>query len=146
MDSFDLRRSTSRQSRHLPPADVDAALAEAQKQAFVDALQPRHPGKPLIAILAINDKTEMTDLLVPHAILQSSAVAEVHPIAPRSGLVRLFPTFRVEVAEDFASFDRAHPAGADYVIVPAMRPDDNRSAITWLRRQAAKGTRVIGVC
>ena len=58
----------------------------------------------------------------------------------------LYPALQVEVAQDLASFDRAYPSGADYVIVPAMR-DDNDPAITaWLKQQADRGARIIGVC
>ena len=74
----------------------------------------------------------MTDFLLPHAVLQRAGVADVHAVAPRRGRVLLYPALQVEVAQDLAGFDRAHPAGADYVIVPAMqrrrRPCDHRVA------------------
>jgi len=128
------------------PAPPAATAAEAEKQAFVQELRPRRSRKPVIAILAINERTETTDFLLPHAVLQRAGIAEVHPVAPRRGQVTLFPTFQVEVREDLAAFDQAHPEGADYVIVPAMEPDDDRVATGWLRAQARKGAQVIGVC
>jgi putative intracellular protease/amidase len=115
----------------VPSSSVESAVTAPPcalticRRTFVDALKPRKPGTPLIAIVAINEKTETTDFLVPHALLQRAGVAAVHPVAPRTGRVTLFPTLRVEVPEDFAGFDRAHPYGADYVIVPAMEPDDD---------------------
>lgn len=130
----------------LPPAQADAAGIERDKQAFVEALKPRGAGRPVVALLALNEGTEMTDLLLPHAVLQRAGVAEVRIVAPRSGRVMLYPALEVEGAQDFAAFDRMHPSGADYVIVPAMRSDDDPAVAAWLRRQAQQGARVIGVC
>nr|WP_238137058.1 DJ-1/PfpI family protein [Variovorax sp. JS1663] len=130
----------------LPPVPDDAAASAKAQQAFVEAMKPRRDGRPVIAILALNEGTEMTDLLLPHAVLQHAGVAEVRIVAPRAGRVALYPALEVDGAQDMAAFDRAHPAGADYVIVPAMREDDDPAVTGWLRRQAGRGARVIGVC
>jgi len=130
----------------LPPAQADAARSEREKQAFVEALKPHRAGRPVVAVLALNEGTEMTDLLLPHAVLQRADVAEVRIVAPRAGRVRLYPALEVDGAQDFAGFDRLHPAGADYVIVPAMIADDDPRVAAWLKQQAARGARVIGVC
>lgn len=130
----------------LPPAPADPALREQQAQAFVQAMAPRHPGRPVVAIVALNEGTETTDLLLTHAVLQRADVADVKAVAPRRGRVELFPALQVEVQEDFADFERAHPSGADYVIVPAMRNDADPIVTAWVRRQAERGARVIGVC
>ena len=130
----------------LPPAPTDAAVREREKQAFVEALNPRREGRPVIAVLALNEGTETTDFLLPHAVLQRADVAEVHAVAPRRGRVVMYPALQVDVAQDLAGFDRTHPAGADYVIVPAMSPDDDPAIVAWLRQQAEKGARIIGVC
>ncbi|AGU51091.1 ThiJ/PfpI domain-containing protein [Variovorax paradoxus B4] len=130
----------------LPPAQADAARSEREKQAFVGALKPHRAGRPVVAVLALNEGTEMTDLLLPHAVLERADVAEVRIVAPRSGRVSLYPALEVDGAQDFASFDRSNPSGADYVIVPAMIADDNPAVAAWLKQQAARGARVIGVC
>jgi len=132
----------------VPPAQVDAAASERQAQAFVEALKPRRAGRPVIAVLARNEATEITDFLLPHAVLQRAGVADVHAVAPRRGRVSLYPALQVELAQDFASFDKAYPSGADYVIVPAMLDErDPDPAITvWLKQQADRGARIIGVC
>jgi putative intracellular protease/amidase len=128
------------------PVQDDAATIARDKQGFVEALKPRAPGRPVVAVLALNESTEMTDLLVPHAVLQRAGVAEVRIVAPRAGRVSLYPALEVDGAQDMASFDRMHPSGADYVIVPAMRTDDDPAVKGWLQRQAQQGARVIGVC
>jgi putative intracellular protease/amidase len=126
----------------LPPGD---AAAQAQR-AFVDAMKPQRAGRPVIVVLALNDATETTDLLLPHAVLERADVADVFVVAPRAGTIRLYPTLQVRAEMDFAAFERAHPAGPDYVIVPAMEPHDDAEIAAWLRRQAERGARVIGVC
>ncbi len=130
----------------LPPAQHDAAMIEREKQAFVEALKPRRAARPVIAVLALNEGTETTDLLLPHAVLQRADVADVQVVAPRRGRVILFPALQVEGAQDLDGFDRAHPSGADYVIVPAMHRDDDPAVTVWLRRQADQGARIIGIC
>jgi putative intracellular protease/amidase len=127
-----------------PPPGADADTRQAQ--SFVEAMKPRRPGKPVVAVLAHNAATETTDFLLSHAVLQRSEVAQVHAVAPRRGAVDLYPALRVEVAHDLASFDQAHPAGADYVIVPALDDTDDPAITRWLQQQAAKGARIVSVC
>jgi putative intracellular protease/amidase len=128
------------------PTPVNAAMAECQAQAFVEALKPRRSGKPVVAVLALNEGTETTDFLLPHAVLQRAGVVDLQVVAPRRGRVFLYPALQVEVAQDLASFDRAYPSGADYVIVPAMRDDNNPAIAAWLKQQADRGARIVGVC
>jgi putative intracellular protease/amidase len=129
-----------------PPPAADGAPGERELQAFVEAMKPRHPGRPVVAVLALNEGTEITDFLLPHALLQRAGVADVQAVAPRRGRVALYPALEVEVAQDLAGFDRMHPEGADYVIVPALHEDDDPAVTAWLRRQAGLGARVLGIC
>jgi putative intracellular protease/amidase len=130
----------------LPPAPTDSSLSEREQQAFVEAMKPRRPGRPVIAVLALNEGTETTDLLLSHAVLQRAGVADVQVVAPRRGRVALYPALQVEATQDLVGFDRAHPSGADYVVVPAMLTDDDPTVTAWLGQQAGLGTRIIGVC
>jgi transcriptional regulator GlxA family with amidase domain len=130
----------------MPPAPADPALREQQTQAFVQAMKPRRAGRPVVAIVALNEGTETTDFLLTHAVLKRADVADVKAVAPRRGRVELFPALQVDVSEDFDGFDRAHPSGADYVVVPAMSNDADPTVIAWLRRQADHGARIVGVC
>ncbi|WP_253195015.1 DJ-1/PfpI family protein [Hydrogenophaga sp. A37] len=131
---------------HLAPAPADLALREQQTLAFVQAMAPRHAGRPVVAIVALNEGTETTDFLLTHAVLQRADVSEVTAVAPRRGRVELFPALQVNVAQDFEGFDRAHPTGADYVVVPALSEDADPTVIAWLQRQAGRGARIVGVC
>jgi putative intracellular protease/amidase len=130
----------------VPPPETDASKTERDKQAFVEAMKPRRAGTPVIAVVALNEGTEITDFLLPYSVLTRAGVADVRVVAPRAGRVSLYPTFEVEAAQDFARFDEAHPSGADYVIVPAMIRDDDPAITSWLRQQAERGARIIGVC
>jgi putative intracellular protease/amidase len=100
----------------------------------------------VVAVLALNEGTETTDLLLPHAVLRRAGVAHVQVVAPRAGRVALYPALQIDGAQDFAAFERSHPSGADYVIVPAMQDDGDEAVTAWLRRQAGQGARVIGIC
>ena len=60
--------------------------------------------------------------------------------------MKLFPVLTVEPEATIADFDKQHPDGADYVIVPAMSRDDDPVALQWIKSQAAKGAVIIGVC
>jgi putative intracellular protease/amidase len=129
----------------LPPRPSSAETERAAR-AFVAAMKPQRAGRPVVAVLASNEGTETTDFLLTHGVLSRADVADVQAVAPQRGRVTLYPALQVDGALDLESFDRAHPAGADYVIVPAMR-DDNDPAITaWLKRQAERGARIVGVC
>ena len=66
---------------------------------------------PVIAVLALNEGTETTDFLVPHAVLQLAQVGVVEAVAPRAGAVTLIPALQVEVPRSFAAFDSVHPQG-----------------------------------
>lgn len=122
------------------------AVPEAEREATLAALKPTGRSRPLIAIPGLNDATETTDYLVPTGILRRADVADVMLLATGPGPVQLYPALKVEPDATLAAFDAAHPEGADYVIVPAMSRDDDPAMLAWLRQQADKGARIIGVC
>ena len=133
----------------LPPAPAVTAappIAEGEVDATLTALKPPKRQRPLIAIIGINDATEVTDYLMPYGILRRSDVADVVLLATEPGPVKLYPALTVDAQATIAGFDAQHPEGADYIIVPAMSRDDDPAALRWLQSQAAKGAIVIGVC
>lgn len=129
------------------PSAVQAApVPQAEAEAMLASLKPAKRQRPLVAVVGINDATETTDYLTPTGILRRADVADVMMLATKPGPVQLYPAFRVEPDATIAAFDAAHPEGADYVIVPAMSRDDDPAVLAWLRSQAAKGARIIGIC
>lgn len=114
---------------------------------FAAELRPAKRARPLVAIVADNRGTELTDCLVPQAVLSRSHVADVVLVAPAEGEIALMPALSVKAQQTLASFDGCHPEGADHVIVPAMHHDEHSGPIVeWLRRQAALGATIFGVC
>ena len=132
----------------LPPGNAASPnpVPEAENIATLEALRPPKRKRPLIAVIGINDATETTDYLMPTGILRRADIADVQLVATQNGPVSLYPALTVEPDATIAAFDAANPEGADYVIVPAMSRDDDPAVLGWLRRQAAKGSVIIGVC
>jgi putative intracellular protease/amidase len=132
----------------LPSPAVGHALpiAQAETDAMIAALQPPKSQRPLIAILATNDGSETPDYLMPYGILRRADVADVVALAMQPGPVTLFPALKVAAQATVADFDDLHPDGADYVIVPAMRRDDDPAVLQWIKSQAAKGAMIIAIC
>lgn len=128
------------------PVVLPPPVSPAESAATVEALRPPKRERPLIAIVGLNDATETTDYLVPYGILRRADVADVMLLAVGPGPVKLYPALSVEPDMTLAQFDAQHPRGPDYVIVPAMEPNDDPVVIDWLRKQAAGGATIIGVC
>ena len=134
---------------NLPPTPTGLEappIAEAETDAMLASLKPPKRQRPLVAVIGINDATETNDYVVPTGILRRADIADVVMLATGPGPVQLYPALQVEPDTTVAAFDAEHPEGADYVIVPAMSRDDDPVVLAWLRNQAAKGARIIGVC
>lgn len=134
----------------LPTAPEQVAtpqpISQSETDATLAALKPPKRSRPVIAVLGINDATEVTDYLMPYGILKSADVADVLAVATEPGPVQLFPALRVEPEATVAEFDARYPEGADYVIVPAMTRDNDPAALAWLKTQSAAGATIIGIC
>lgn len=128
------------------PAREVPAITPLERAQLLAALQPPKRVRPLVAVLAINNATEVTDYLVPTGILRRADVADALMLATQPGAVQLFPALRVQPDATTAEFDYRYPDGADYVIVPAMSRDDDPAALAWIQAQARKGATVIGIC
>lgn len=134
----------------LPPAPTSvevAVLSEDEVARTIEALKPPKRQRPLVAIIGVNDATEITDYLMPYGILRRADVADVMALSTAPGPVTLYPAaLKVVPQATIAEFDKQHPDGADYVIVPAMSRDDDAVALKWIKEQAAKGAMIVGVC
>lgn len=122
------------------------AIAQEEADAMLAALQPPKRQRPVIAVIGINDATETNDYIMPTGILRRADVADVLMVATGPGPVKLYPALTVEPDTTVAQFDANHPDGADYIIVPAMKRDDDPVVLRWIKEQATKGAIVIGVC
>lgn len=137
------------QAQGAAPVAPRASAPEASQAA--DRLTPYRPrllrSKPLVAVVAENYYTELTDYVLPYGVLSAAGVAEVQALATQPGPIRMFPApLNVEPQATTARFDQEHPEGADYVIVPAVHKDDDPALLAWVKAQAAKGATIVGVC
>ena len=129
---------TAMASAEAPP------VPQEETDAMLAALQHQGEGRPVIAVIGINDATETNDYVTTTGILRRADVADVVMLATGPGPVQLYPVLRVEPDATIAEFDAEHPDGADYVIVPAMSRDDDPAVLAWLQDQSRKGATIIG--
>ena len=107
--------------------------------------------RPLVAILAQNGGTEITDLLVPYGVIARSGAADVQAVSTEEGPVELvpgpgLPGMKILADTTLSRFEAAHPEGAAFVIVPALLDSENLVTRAWLREQAAKGATLVSIC
>lgn len=103
--------------------------------------------RALIAVLAYNPSTEVTDFVVPFGILAESGVAEVVAVATAEGPIEMSPALRFQAETTTREFDARFPQGADYVIVPNIYGgQDDPRVHRWLRQQASRGAVIVGIC
>lgn len=128
----------------LPPADP---IATDEQAATIAAMRPtRATDRPVIAIIAWNQATELSDFFSAYGVLKRADVAEVTVVAERAEPVQLYPGPKINPEATIADFDAQHPEGADYVVVPAMDPGTDRVIADWLVAQHHKGARIISIC
>lgn len=102
--------------------------------------------RPLVVVVADNAGAETTDFIIPYGVLRESGLADVRSLSTRPGPAHLFLSLSIQADQTLAQFDRAEPAGADIVIVPAqLRPKDPVLA-SWLRTQADRGATIVSIC
>ena len=102
--------------------------------------------RPMVVVLADNAGTETTDFVVPYGVLKESGVADVVTVSTGPGAVALMPVLRILPDMTIAQFDAATPSGADILIVPAMRRNDDPALLDWVRIQHRKGATVVSIC
>ena len=141
--------------KHPAPSSVSVVVDEAEQARTITALRQRKRERPVVAIIALNEGTEVTDFLVPYGVLQRANVADVTVVAERRSPVPLYPfsrlgrgpeLLRIEPQSTTRAFDDRHADGADYVVVPAMEPRHNPFVIDWIVAQFRKGAKIVSVC
>ena len=102
--------------------------------------------RPVIGVLAVNSGTELADFAVPFGVLSAAGVAQVVDVSTLSGPVSMGPGVRMQSRMTVDRFDDEYPEGADYVVVPAVQPADDATAMAWIKAQAAKGGSILSIC
>lgn len=120
---------------------------QAAPNSTIDPWQPRHQrSRPVIAVLAVNSSTELTDFTIPYGVLTAADVAEITTVSVEPGPVTMRPALQTQTQATVGEFDARYPDGADYVIVPALRPHDDSAAVSWIKQQSAKGATTVSTC
>ncbi|MCC9063717.1 DJ-1/PfpI family protein [Flavobacterium piscisymbiosum] len=112
----------------------------------IDPYKPRFGrDKPVVAVVALNEGTELMDFMLPYGVLGKSGTAQVISVSTRSGNVTMSPlTFSLQTT--ISEFDSLYPNGADYIIVPNIRNTGDQDLVNWVRSQGEKGGTVVSIC
>lgn len=121
-------------------------IGSLSRSDTIKALKPPKRKRPLVAVLADNQGSETTDLIVPWSVLKRSDAAEVIIVSTQPGDVQLMPALKIRPDMTLDQFDALHKRGADYVLVPAFHNPKNFVAADWLRHQSKGGATVAGIC
>lgn len=129
------------------PAPTATAIPAEEQARLIEAMGPPRRERPVIAIVARNDGTEVGDFLLTNGVLRRADVADVVVVAERAEPVQLYPAkLSVDPDTTMADFDARYPDGADYVVVPAMDPGTDPVVAGWIAAQYDKGARIVSVC
>lgn len=102
--------------------------------------------RPLVLLLAENDGTETTDLIVPFGILKQADIADVVIAATKAGPVTLMPALTIEADMVLADFLARHAEGPDVIIVPAYHHAANPVIENFVAEQASAGKVIVSIC
>jgi transcriptional regulator GlxA family with amidase domain len=128
------------------------ATSQAAERAASGGTLPRYEARfgrmqPVIAVVAYNPSTEVTDFVVPYGVLSESGAADVVAVSTGEGPIQMSAGTRFGAQATLEAFDTRYPQGADYVIVPAIYEGENHAPLlAWLRAQAARGATIVGIC
>ena len=129
---------------------IMAPAPEALAAAVVPQPAPRYDaGKPTVAVMLGNTRTEATDFLTPYAMFAESgaynvyAVAESRAVRTLAGGVDVVPQF------SFAELAARLQHSPDIIVVPAMTAigsPENAPVLDWLRQNGRDQTLLFSWC
>ena len=123
-----------------PPSSAHQAMPIAPYRARFGRSQP------VVAIIGENGGTELTDFVIPYAVISRSDSATVVTVSTQPGILNMKPALRIQPQASIAEFDARYPDGADYVIVPAVSNSDDKTLVAWVAAQGAKGGTIVSIC
>lgn len=122
------------------------ATAHATDEHFRPYVPQHGRARPVVAVVGQNAGTELTDFVIPYAVLQRSGAVDAFAVATLPGSMTMRPALRLQPELDIKAFDKRFPKGADYVVVPAVVKRDDADLLGWLRAQYAKGATLVSIC
>lgn len=106
--------------------------------------------RPVVAVIGENSApdstTEITDFVIPYAVLTQSGVAETVTLATHTGPLKMRRALQLQPHATIAEFDARYPDGADYIIVPAVTKFTAPDLQKWIQSQATKGSSIVSIC
>jgi len=133
---------------HVPAARAadSSAAAPGSVDRFAPYVARYGRERPLVAVVGHNAATELTDFVIPYAVLQRSGAVEAVTVSTGPGPITMRPALRLRPDVDVHGFDSRFPEGADYVIVPAVVHRDDAGLLSWIRAQYEKGATIVSIC
>lgn len=138
-----------------PPSKTTRPAEQAPSTSFTqEEVIPAYRARPgraraVVAVVGENSGVEVSDFLVPFAILSRAGNLDVSAVTLGPGPLSTFtdlgrPGFRIATDTTVAQFDAIHPEGADYIIVPAQAATPR--LIAWLQQQSRQGATIVTIC
>lgn len=127
-------------------APADAAAIAAVEPVLVPAYDP---GKPTVAILLGDTRTEATDFLAPYSMFSESGAYNVYAVAASHAVRTLAGGVDVVPQLTFAELQERLGRAPDITVVPAIlaiRSPQNAAVLDWLRQQGRAGTLLFSWC
>lgn len=125
---------------------LHAPAARAADEHFKPYVPQHRHARPVVAVVGHNAGTELTDFVIPYAVLQRSGAVDTFAVSTLPGPMTMRPALHLQPDLDIGAFDARFPEGADYVIVPAVVKRDDPGLLRWLRAQYAKGAMLVSIC
>jgi putative intracellular protease/amidase len=125
---------------------LPAPAAHADEAHFAPYVATHGHARPVVAVVGHNAGTELTDFVIPYAVLQRSGAVDTLAVSTLPGPMTMRPALHLQPDVDVAGFDARFPEGADYVIVPAVVHGDDAALLAWIRAQHAKGATIVSIC
>ena len=123
-----------------------ASLPASADERFAPYMAQHGHARPVVAVIGHNAGTELTDFVIPYAVLQRSGAVDTFAVSTKPGAMKMRPALRLQPDLDAKTFDARFPEGADYVIVPAVVHRDDAALLAWINAQNAKGATIVSIC
>lgn len=117
-------------------------LAATFGTLFVTTATWAETPSPRAWLLALNEGTEITDLLVPYAVLSDAGMA-VEILAAAPGSVDLMTGFEIL---DVRSLATVRPTAHDLVVVPAVHDPGDPRLLQFIRQAYETGAFIASIC
>ncbi len=129
---------------------IMAPAPEAPVSAVVPQPAPSYDaGKPTVAVLLGNTRTEATDFLTPYAMFAESGAYNVYAVAESRAVRTLAGGVDVVPQVSFAELSAQLQHSPDIIVVPAMTAigsPENAPVLDWLRQNGRHQTLLLSWC